>query len=267
MEDNPSLRNWLILLSYDGFDYHGWQIQNDKNTIEGELEKAILTLTGSAVKVFGAGRTDSKVHAINQTAHFFSDANFSAESWCSALNAVLPADIAVKYVLPVSSTFHARHSSFAKRYRYLIHNKSYPSPFNSHYSWWLRKPLNLKEMKQAARHFIGEHDFSAFRASQCLAPSPVKTIKDLVVSPIHTPYASIRIEVEANSFLQHMVRIITGTLVAVGEQRLFPEEIPDILQSKDRQKSGKTAPPYGLYVLKVYYDDQDVQWPSPVIDL
>ena len=266
MKDNPSLPNWLLLLSYDGFNYHGWQIQNDKKTIEGELEKSIHTLTGKRVKVFGAGRTDSKVHAINQTAHFFLDADFSAESWSVALNAVLPSDITVKCVQAVSSTFHARHSSLAKRYRYLIHNKPYPSPFNSHYSWWLHKPLDLKAMRQAAKHLIGEHDFSAFRSSRCSAPSPVKIIRDIIVTPIHTPFASLRIEIEANSFLQHMVRIIIGTLVAVGEKRLIADDIPRILQSKDRRKSGKTAPPYGLYVLKVYYGEREVRWPSQVID-
>ena len=267
LKDKPSNSNWLLLLSYDGFNYHGWQVQNEENTIEGELEKAIRTLTGKCVKVFGAGRTDSKVHAINQTAHFFSNADFSAESWCSAFNAVLPPDIAVKCVLPVSSTFHARHSSLAKRYRYLIHNKPYPSPFNSHYSWWLRRPLDLNAMRQAARHFIGEHDFSAFRSSRCLSPSPVKIINDIIVSPIHSPFASLKIEVEANSFLQHMVRIIIGTLAAVGEKRLFADDIPSILEDKDRRKSGKTAPPYGLYVQKVYYDEREVRWPSQVIDL
>ena len=256
-----------MLLSYDGYNYHGWQIQTSHNTIEAELEKAIQTLTGTFVKVFGAGRTDSKVHALNQTAHFFSDADFSSEKWRSALNAVLPPDIVVKCVLPVSSSLHARHSSIAKRYRYLIYNKPYPPPLAHHHSWWIRKALDLKAMQIATKHFIGEHDFSAMRSSQCSAPSPVKIIKELTITPVNTPIASLCIEVEANSFLHHMVRIIVGTLVAVGEHRLDPDHIPNILQSKDRRKSGKTAPPYGLYVLKVYYNDQEVRWPPSVVDL
>ena len=256
-----------MLLSYDGFNYYGWQIQTTYNTIEAELEKAIKILTGKGVKVFGAGRTDSKVHALNQTANFFSDAGFSSEKWRSALNAVLPAEIVVKCVLPVSPSFHARYSSVAKRYRYLIYNKPFPTPLGHHYSWWIRKSLDLKAMQLASKHFIGEHDFSAIRSSQCSSPSPVKIIKELTITPIDTPVASLCIEVEANSFLQHMVRIIVGTLVAVGEHRFAPNNIPYILQSKDRQKSGKTAPPYGLYVLKVYYNDQDIQWPPSVVDL
>ncbi len=256
-----------MLLTYDGFDYHGWQIQTTHNTIEAELEKAIQTLTGKFVKVSGAGRTDSKVHALNQTASFFSGADFSAEKWRAALNAILPADIVVKSVLSIPPFFHARHSAIAKRYRYLIYNKPYPSSFSPHYSWWLRKPLDLTAMRVAAKHFIGEHDFSAVRASQCSSPSPVKTIKELTITTVDTPISSLCIEIEANSFLQHMVRIIVGTLVAVGEHRFTPESIPAILQNKDRQKSGKTAPPYGLYVLKVYYHDQEIEWPPSTVDL
>lgn len=255
-----------MLLSYDGFHYHGWQIQKNQNTIQAELEKALTTLTGNSIKVFGAGRTDAQVHALNQTANFFSDASFTAEKWRSALNSILPADIVVKCVLPVPSDFHARHSSIAKRYRYLINNRPYPSPFPSHYSWWIRNPLDLASMQSATKHFVSSHDFSAFRASQCSAPSPVKTISELILFPFETPSASLCIEIEANSFLQHMVRIIVGTLVAVGEHRFRPNQIPDILASKDRQKSGKTAPPYGLYVLKVDYDDATLQWPPNVLD-
>ena len=129
------------------------------------------------------------------------------------------------------------------------------------------RPLDLNAMRQAARHFLGEHDFSAFRSSRCVSPSPVKIINDILVSPIHSPFASLKIEVEANSFLQHMVRIIIGTLAAVGEKRLLADDIPRILEDKDRRKSGKTAPPYGLYAQKVYYDEREVRWPSQVIDL
>ncbi len=256
-----------MLLSYDGFNYHGWQVQKHHNTIEAELENAIATVIGKVVRVFGAGRTDAKVHALNQTASFFSDINFSPEKWRLALNAVLPTSIVIKCVQEVPSDFHARHSSTAKLYRYLIYNKPYPTPFATHYSWWIRKPLDLVAMQQAAQSFIGEHDFSAFRSSQCSSPSPVKSIHQLTIYPLNTSAASLCIEIKANSFLQHMVRIIVGTLVAVGEHRFHPDSILSILTSKDRRQSGKTAPPYGLYVLQVEYDNHDIQWPPDVLDL
>ncbi|MBF0279070.1 MAG: tRNA pseudouridine(38-40) synthase TruA [SAR324 cluster bacterium] len=254
-----------MLLAYDGFHYHGWQIQTSHNTIEAELEKAIQTLTGKKVKICGAGRTDAQVHALNQTASFFSDADFSPLKWRTALNAVLPSDITVKSVLAVPECFHARHNSIAKRYRYLIFNHPFPSPFSPHYSWWIQKPLDLAAMKEAARYFIGEHDFSAFRSSQCSSPSPVKNIKEISIRSEDTPIQSLSIEIEANSFLQHMVRIIVGTLVDVGQHRFSPESILQMLKSRDRQKSGKTAPPYGLYVLSVIYKSHEIQWPSSTL--
>ena len=254
-----------MLLSYDGHHYHGWQIQKNQNTIQAELEKALATLTGGSTKVFGAGRTDAQVHALNQTASFFSEAHFTPEKWRVALNALLPSDIVVKCVLSVPATFHARHSAHAKRYRYLINNRPYPSAFKGHHSWWIRKPLDVEAMQAAASSFIGQHDFSAFRSSQCASPSAVKTLHELTLRFVQHSNATLCIEVKANSFLQHMVRIIVGTLVAVGEHRLAPSDIPEILRQKDRQKSGKTAPPYGLYMLTVYYDTA-IPWPDDVID-
>lgn len=255
-----------MLLAYDGINYHGWQIQKKDPSIEEELEQAILKLTGIETPVCGAGRTDAKVHAFNQTASFQSPASFNAERWRLALNAVLPQDICVKSVLSVPLDFHARHSAIGKRYRYLIYNKPYTSPFARYHSWWVKRALNLQAMEEAAQHFLGEHDFSAMRASQCSSPSAIKTLRDIQINPIQSPLATLSIEVEANSFLQHMVRIIVGTLVAVGEGRISPQAIPQILASQDRQKSGKTAPPYGLYVLKVFYPDV-IQWPSDVVDI
>ncbi len=261
-----SLQNWLLLLAYDGFHYYGWQIQSIHPTIEGELEKAIETLTGQSVDVCGAGRTDAKVHALNQTANFISSARFPAEKWRLALNAVTPDDIVVKHVLPVPSSFHARHSATGKRYRYLIHNKAFPTPFGSHYSWWVRYPLDLEAMRKAAKYLVGEHDFSAFRSSQCSAPSPVKYIRQISIHVMKSSMANLRIEVEANGFLQHMVRIIVGTLVEVGQNRRYPENVLELLRGKDRRKSGKTAPPYGLYVLEVLYEGHEIHWPAEALD-
>ena len=257
----------MLLLSYDGSAYHGWQVQKSHHTIEAELEQALATLTQQTTKVLGAGRTDAGVHALNQTANFFSAAPFTADKWRAALNGVLPSDLVVKHVLSVPDEFHARHSAIAKRYRYLIYNKPYPSPFANPYSWWVRRPLNLEAMREAATHLLGSHDFSAFRASRCSSPSPVKHLQELEIQPITTSSATLSLEVQANSFLQYMVRIIVGTLVDVGLESYPPDRLKTILESRDRRQSGKTAPAHGLYVLQVVYGDPHVEWPSHVIDL
>lgn len=256
--DLAEKKNWLLLLSYNGWNYHGWQIQPKHETIESELEKAINTLTGEKIKVYGAGRTDAKVHALNQTANFYTDSKFSAEKWQQALNGLLPSEIVVKCVLPVPLKFHARHNATGKRYSYLINNYQYPSPFGLNLCWWIHRELDWDSMAKAAGFLIGEHDFSSFRASGCSSPSPVKKINEIVIKPTENHFATHSIEIEGNSFLQHMVRIIVGTLVDVGEKRKKPEDVEKILQSKDRTKSGRTAPAHGLYVLKVHYKDEEI---------
>ncbi|MGK5094138.1 tRNA pseudouridine(38-40) synthase TruA [Deltaproteobacteria bacterium TL4] len=265
MAETP--QNWLLLLSYEGTSYHGWQIQPQCNTIEGELEKAILRLTQESVKVLGAGRTDAGVHALNQTASFCSNASFTAAQWQRALNSLLPSSIVVKHVLSVPETFHARHSAVGKRYRYLIYNRPYPSPFACHSSWWIPRALDLSAMRQAASFLLGEHDFSSFRAASCSSPSPRKQMRSITITEIQAPYASLSVELEANSFLQHMVRIITGTLVEAGLKKRTPESMQMLLEAKDRTQGGMTAPACGLYVLEVQYPEGELEWPTQVIDI
>lgn len=259
-------RNWLLLLSYDGAGYHGWQVQPQQATIEGALESAIHHLTGEPVKVFGAGRTDSGVHALNQTAGFISSTLFSPEKWRVALNAVLPDDIVVKHVQPVPDDFHARHSAIGKRYRYLICNLPYQPPFARKTSWWVRFPLDVEAMRKAGSRFVGEHDFSAFRAAQCSSPNPVKELRELSIIEDHTRSAVLQVEMEANSFLQHMVRILVGTLVEAGMGKLKPEQMDSILKSRNRGRAGPTAPAHGLYALRVIYPEGTVSWPTEVMD-
>ncbi len=259
-------RNWLLLISYDGACYRGWQVQPNHHTIEGALESALQRLTGESVKVFGAGRTDSGVHALNQTASFVSSKPFSPEKWRVSLNAVLPEDIVVKHVQPVPDDFHARHSAVGKRYRYQICNLPYHPPFARKTSWWVRFPLDIEAMREAASHFVGEHDFSAFRAAQCSSPNPVKELREFNINEDRTQKAFLQVEMEANSFLQHMVRILVGTLVEVGLGKLKPEEMDSILKSRDRSLAGQTAPAHGLCVLRVIYPEATVSWPAEVMD-
>ena len=264
----PTAQNWLILLKFDGTRYHGWQIQPNSPTIEDILKRAIELLTGETVEVFGAGRTDSGVHALNFTANFkISTENFKTpEKWRKALNAVLPHDIVVKCLQAVPSKFHARHDAIAKRYRYLIYNLPYKSAFSQKHSWWINQNLDIKRMREAAIILTGEYDFSAFRSTSCTSPHPVKNLSEILITKKKLLYSTMQIEFEANSFLQHMVRIMTGTLVEVGLGRRKIDDLPKVLKSGQRKLAGVTAPAHGLYSLKVIYPKGKIDWPLEVID-
>ena len=176
----PSESNWLLLISYDGTNYNGWQVQPNQPTIEGTLENALHRLTGQVIKIHGSGRTDAGVHSLNQTASFSVVSEFSPEKWRIALNGVLPDDLVVKHVQHVPSDFHARHSSVGKRYRYLVCNLPYRSPFSRNKSWWVRKSLNLEAIREASSYLIGKRDFSAFRAAACSSPNPNKDLREIL---------------------------------------------------------------------------------------
>ncbi len=254
-----------MLLAYEGTRYHGWQIQPDAPTVEGTLEQALLRITQQTVKVQGAGRTDSGVHALNYPASFELNTSLPADKLKVALNAVLPDDIAVKHLQSVPPTFHARHSACGKRYRYLIHNRPYPDPFGPQRAWWLRRTLDLVPMHEAAQGLVGTHDFTAFRSIHCSSPHPVKEMREVALRWDPQVPGLLRLEFEANSFLQHMVRILTGTLVDVGLGKLEPAAISRCLESRDRTQSGQTAPPHGLYMLRTRYPEGLVEWPEGVL--
>ena len=264
----PSAQNWLLLLTFDGSCYHGWQVQPNAASIQDTLQKAIKVLTGETVLVHGAGRTDSGVHALNYTANFNSTSKNikTTEKWCSALNAVLPDDIVVKYAQIVPADFHARHNAIGKRYRYLISNNSYQSPFTKNKSWQVGKILDIDTMKQIAGVLVGEHDFSAFRSSNCNSPNTVKDISEISIGKSNFQNSILQIEIEGNSFLQHMVRIITGTLVEAAQSRISCVDVKKALKNGDRNLAGVTAPAHGLYSLKVIYPEGLVSWPLEVID-
>ena len=264
----PSAQNWLLLLTYDGTCYHGWQIQSSSPTIEDTIEKAVKYLTGETVKVHGAGRTDSGVHALNYTANFtvIAEKFKTPEKLRIALNAVLPSDIVVKYAQKVAADFHARCSAIGKRYRYLITNLPYQSPFSRCKSWRVSQALDIELMQEAANLLVGKHDFSAFRSTGSSSPSSHKDLREILVSKTSFCYSTLQIEMEANSFLQHMVRIITGTLVEVGQGRKSVDDVTKALESGNRTLAGITAPAHGLYSLNVIYPDGMITWPVEVID-
>ena len=247
-------RNIKLILEYDGTNYHGWQSQigSGMPTIQDTLEQALSALTDETIKTYSSGRTDAGVHALGHVANFKTESRIPPEAWAPALNHLLPNDIRVLMSEEVPEDFHARFSALGKFYNYRILNRREPSALYRKYAWHVNLRLNLKKMRLAAASFVGKHDFSAFRGSGCTAKTPVRTIKAVVIKKTAD---FVEIGIEADAFLQHMARNIAGTLVEVGLGRFRPDDVKHMLTSRDRTKAGRTAPPQGLYLVKVYYPE------------
>ena len=247
------MRNIRLILEYEGTNYHGWQTQvrSGKVTIQEMLEQALSDLAKEPIKTYASGRTDAGVHAMGQVVNFRTESSIPAGAWAPALNHLLPRDIRVLSSDDVNMEFHARHSASGKMYRYSILNRPSQTVLSRNFCWHVTIPLNLRSMRKAATHLIGTHDFSAFRGSGCSAKSPVRTIRSLV---IRKKNESIELWIEADAFLQYMVRNIAGTLVDIGLGRIAPAELKKILLSRDRSHAGRTAPPQGLCLVSVEYD-------------
>ncbi|MCW9024988.1 MAG: tRNA pseudouridine(38-40) synthase TruA [Gammaproteobacteria bacterium] len=240
-------------VEYDGSPYCGWQIQDGTRTVQGYLEKALSKVANHPVRVICAGRTDTGVHGMGQVVHFDTPAERSSYSWVSGTNANLPDSISVTWAQLVDDKFHARFGARRRYYRYVIFNRSVrPGCLAKHVVWEYR-PLDEGRMESAARHLLGEHDFSSYRAQACQARSPVRTIHRLDVT---RDGAFVYIDLEANAFLHHMVRNIAGVLMTIGAGEKEPHWAQEILQFKDRTQGGITAPPYGLYFMRIDYDDE-----------
>ena len=246
------MATYKMIVAYDGTKYNGWQIQRStENTIQGKLSAVLTKMSGSVVEVYGSGRTDAGVHARGQVASFSIDGNFSADEILSYLNRYLPDDIAVLTVEKTDSRFHARLSCKQKTYRYRIHTSIIPDVFNRKYVYtYLDKPLNADLMRKAAVHLIGTHDFKAFCGNPHFKKSSVRTIFSIQITD---DISGITLDFTGDGFLQNMVRILTGTLIEVGNGNIKVDEIAAILGSKNRQKAGFTAPPQGLTLLGAEY--------------
>lgn len=244
------MRNIMIVIEYDGTNYHGWQCQRNAVTVQETVVHAIKKITGEEIDLIGSSRTDAGVHAYYQVANFRTDTKIPSEKLPYALNSVLPDDISIVDAKDVGDNFHSRYSTKKKRYRYLILNSKFPVPMMRNYSWHVSWNLNIEDMKEALKYFTGKHDFSAFKASKSSSKNPVRTIYDIC---LEKEDELIKLEIEADGFLYNMVRIITGTIVYVGMGKIKAYDIQDILDSKDRTKAGITAPPQGLYLLKIFY--------------
>lgn len=245
------VQRYAIGIEYDGSAFHGWQRQQDGvPTIQEELEKALSQIANTPVELVGAGRTDKGVHALEQVAHFDTQAQRSTYNWLRGLNALLPRAISVRWVHPVSDAFHARFSAERRCYRYFIHNSANrPALFHQQLGWEYR-PLDVAAMQEAAQLLLGKHDFGAFRAADCQAQSAVKTLERLEVQQ---QGQLLMVEAQADGFLMHMVRNLTGTLLAVGAGERPAQWAAQVLLSKDRRQGGIAAPANGLFMHWVGY--------------
>lgn len=247
-------------IEYDGTAYNGWQRQRTGDGVQAHVEKALSRVADEPIEVVCAGRTDTGVHATGQVVHFDTSSERSERGWLLGANTNLPDDIAVIWAQPVTDDFHARFSALSRSYRYVILNCLVRSALNRHRAWWVYQPLDTARMNTAAQAIVGKHDFSAFRAAGCQASTATREI--ISISVVREA-DKIFIDVTANAFLQHMVRNITGTLVAIGTGDESIESMTEILASRDRKQGGIAAPPHGLTLVNVAYPD-DFQLPKKV---
>ena len=245
------IRNFRLLIEYDGTNYAGWQRQKHDPTIQGEIEKALETMLGQTVSVIGSGRTDAGVHALGQTANFRCDTRLTSEAFQKGLNSLLNKDIVIKDCKEADIDFHARFNAKGKRYSYRIFNHSVACSIGRQYCWWVRFPLDAEAMQRGADYLIGTHDFKAFEG----AGSPKKhTIRTVYQARFRQDGEYLIFDIEADGFLRFMVRNIVGTLISVGISKFQPDDVKRILLSGDRANAGITAPPHGLFLIEVRYE-------------
>jgi tRNA pseudouridine38-40 synthase len=244
------VRNIKLLIAYDGTDFSGWQRQPDRRTVQQVLEEAIGRLTGVQPPTNASGRTDAGVHALGQVVHFYSASRHSTGVFVKALNAMLPPDVRVKGAWDMPQSFHSTLDARSKRYRYVIDNGPIADPFQLRTSYHVYLPLDVEAMNRAAQALKGRHDFHSFETNWPNRTSSVRTIFDIEVTRIGD---NVRVEVEADGFLYNMVRSITGTLVQVGIGRWPEAKVAEALLAEDRREAGPTAPPQGLFLVRVRY--------------
>ena len=246
------MTRYKIVVEYDGSDFVGWQRQANGPSVQEALENAIHGFCGERVLVEGAGRTDAGVHALGQAAHFDLQKDTTADTVMAAVNFHLkPAPVAVLSAEAVPGDFHARFSATRRAYLYRIANRRAPLALERGRAWFVPQPLDAAAMHAAAQLLVGHHDFTSFRASECQAKSPVKTLDVLSVT---RRGEDIEVRAEARSFLHHQVRNFVGSLKLVGEGRWSAEDLRRVLEARDRAAAGPTAPAAGLYLTAVGYD-------------
>ena len=243
-------KKYLLIIEYEGTAYHGWQMQTNAITIQEVLEKALSRILNAKTTVLGSGRTDAGVHSEGMPAHFVTASKIATGELQLALNSILPHDISIKEVREVPMTFNARGSVKYKLYRYVVLNRDYPSALNFRRSWFIPHDLDVAAMQRAAEYLLGEHDFTSFRAGNCNAKSPIRTMSRVEIVKRKD---FLNFEFEGKGFLKHMVRNFVGTLVYVGKNKISADQVKIILEARDRKEAGPTAPSHGLCLIKVEY--------------
>ncbi len=248
---------YALGLSYDGAQFCGWQSQPNGCAIQDALEAAIANIAQHPVRVHAAGRTDTGVHALGQVIHFDTDATRPISAWVRGVNAHLPPTVRVEWASEVADSFHARFSAFSRSYQYLLYNAPVAPALMATKAGWFHLPLDFLAMREAASYLVGQHDFSAFRASECQAKSPIRTLTRADVSVAGQYFV---FDFSANAFLHHQVRNMIGALIYVGKGNYPATFIKELLQKRDRTLSPPTFSPSGLYLTGVGYD---TKWGLP----
>jgi tRNA pseudouridine38-40 synthase len=244
------MKNLKLTIQYDGTDFFGWQTQPNRRTVQETLEKAVFEITREEVRLNASGRTDSGVHAVGQVANFYTATKLKCDSLLKGINAKLPADVCVRECIEAPQGFCANKDAVRKQYRYVLNDSRTPDPFLRKYAWLTKLPLDAAAMGRASRCLVGRHDFRCFETEWPNRLSSVRTITRLTVSRFGE---YLWIDVEADGFLYNMVRAITGTLYQVGRGYWPESAVEDVLNAQDRAKAGPTAPPEGLFLMRVVY--------------
>lgn len=245
------MRNLKVIMAYRGTKYHGFQRQENAMTVQQKVEECLATILNHDVTIYGCSRTDTGVHANNYCFNFFTDKQIPVLGIVRGMNSRLPRDISIISCEEVNMDFHARYCCKAKEYLYIIHNREYPDPFSEDLALFYRRPIDIELLQKASSYFIGTHDFKSFCSTKTDKTFTERTIFDCNITKKND---KVIMDVKGDGFLYNMVRIMVGTLLFVNEGKLTPQDIPRILESKDRVTAGKTAGPHGLYLNRVFYD-------------
>jgi tRNA pseudouridine38-40 synthase len=247
------MKRLKCILSYDGTHFSGYQVQPNKRTVQSEFEEVLMKMhNGQTIKIHASGRTDAHVHAYGQVIHFDTPLNIPTDRWKKALNSLLPEDISVREVQIVPLDFHARFQAVSKEYRYKIVRSQERDVFKRHHAYHFPYPLDYVEMKEAIKYLVGTHDFTSFCTAKTEVEDKVRTIYEI---EFFEENEELVFRFVGDGFLYNMVRILVGTLLDVGQGKIKAAEMKNILESKSREKAGKTAPGHGLYLWQVHYDN------------
>lgn len=247
-------KNFKLTLEYDGAGYQGWQRQKNGPTVQGALENALARMTGQSLSLIGSGRTDSGVHALGQVANFICETRLGPREFQNGLNSLLQPDIAVVDCAAVPLDFHARFDAKGKLYAYHLLNRPIRVPVGRQYHWHIKPALDIQAMRSALAYIRGRHDFKAFEGAGSPRSHTVRTVVHAELIPCGD--RMYRFEIEADGFLRYMVRNIVGTLVELGKGKISPREFNAILGSRNRDRAGPTAPAQGLFLVRVFYEEE-----------